>query len=156
MQPADLVAVVSLNTNASRSTRTSPPTKLLLHAVGTYNGPQGQGFAPGATSTTNTVEDSTAYTPDESEYNDINTDRELFAISTISKSLAYIDEKKSLLYFSGGISARRHRKPGLAAQCHQRRRARQLSIYSVDARGLQAISPLGDATTGKPARHQRV
>jgi len=49
-------------------------------------------------------EDTTGYTPDESEYNDINTDRELFALRAVSKSLEKITEKKSLLYFSGGIS----------------------------------------------------
>ena len=91
MQPADLVAVVSLNTSLSLDQDFTANKAALLHAVGTYNGSEGQGFAPGATSTTNTVEDSTAYTADESEYNDINTDRELFAISTISKSLAYIE-----------------------------------------------------------------
>jgi len=148
MQPADLVAVVSLNTSLSLDQDFTANKPALLHAVGAYNGSEGQGFSPGATSTTNTVEDSTAYTADESEYNDINTDRELFAISTISKSLAYIDEKKSLLYFSGGIS-----RDGIENQASLRNAINaavraNLSIYSVDTRGLQAISPLGDATTG--------
>ncbi len=148
MQPADLVAVVSLNTGLSLDQDFTADKASLLHAVGNYNGSEGQGFAPGATSTTNTVEDSTAYSADEGEYNDINTDRELFAISTISKSLAYIEEKKSLLYFSGGIS-----RDGIENQASLRNAINaavraNLSIYSVDTRGLQAISPLGDATTG--------
>jgi len=148
MQAADLVAVVSLNTNLSLDQDFTANKPALLHALSAYNGSEGQGFAPGAVSTTNTVEDSTAYTPDESEYNDINTDRELFAISAISKSLAYIGEKKSLLYFSGGIS-----RDGIENQASLRNAINaavrsNLSIYSVDVRGLQAISPLGDATTG--------
>jgi VWFA-related protein len=148
MHPADLVAVVSLNTNLSLDQDFTANKPALLHALSAYNGSDGQGFSPGATSTTNTVEDSTAYTADESEYNDINTDRELFAISTISKSLAYIGEKKSLLYFSGGIS-----RDGIENQASLRNAINaavrsNLSIYSVDTRGLQAISPLGDATTG--------
>jgi VWFA-related protein len=148
MQPADLVAVVSLNTSLSLDQDFTANKAALLHAVGTYNGSEGQGFAPGATSTTNTVEDSTAYTPDESEYNDINTDRELFAISTISKSLSYISEKKSLLYFSGGIS-----RDGIENQASLRNAINaavraNLSIYSVDTRGLQTILATGDATTG--------
>ena len=72
--------------------------------VGIYNGTEGQGFAQGANANTNQVEDTTGYTPDESEYNDLNTDRELFALRAIAKSLEKITEKKSLLYFSGGIS----------------------------------------------------
>ena len=148
MQAADLVAVLSLNTTLSLDQDFTANKPALLHAVSQYNGSEGQGFAPGATSTTNTTEDSTAYSPDESEYNDINTDRELFAISTISKSLAYIDEKKSLLYFSGGIS-----RDGIENQASLRNAINaavrsNLSIYSVDTRGLQAISPLGDASSG--------
>ncbi len=148
MQPADLVAAVSLNTSLSLDQDFTADKAALLHAVGTYNGSEGQGFAPGATSTSNAVEDSTAYTADESEYNDINTDRELFAISTISKSLAYIDEKKSLLYFSGGIS-----RDGIENQASLRNAINaavrsNLSIYSVDVRGLQTILATGDATTG--------
>jgi len=148
MHPADLVAVVSLNTNLSLDQDFTANKPALLHALSAYNGSDGQGFAPGATSTSNTAEDSTAYTADESEYNDINTDRELFAISTISKSLAYIGEKKSLLYFSGGLS-----RDGIENQASLRNAINaavrsNLSIYSVDTRGLQAISPLGDATTG--------
>ena len=148
MQPADLIAAVSLNTSLSLDQDFTADKTALLRAIGKYNGSEEQGFAPGATSTTNTVEDATAYTADESEYNDINTDRELFAISTISKSLAYINEKKSLLYFSGGIS-----RDGIENQASLRNAVNaavrsNLSIYSVDTRGLQAISPLGDATTG--------
>ena len=116
--------------------------------VGIYNGTEGQGFAEGATANSNQVEDTTGYTPDESEYNDLNTDRELFALRAISKSLEKITEKKSLLYFSGGISRDGiENQASLRAAINSAVRA-NLSIYSVDTRGLQAISPLGDASTG--------
>jgi hypothetical protein len=57
-------------------------------------------------------------------------------------------EKKSLLYFSGGIS-----RDGIENQASLRSAINaavraNLAIYSVDTRGLQAISPLGDASTG--------
>jgi len=107
-----------------------------------------QGMQAGATSTSNQVEDASGYTPDESEYNDVNTDRELYAIGAIAKSLAYINQKKSLLYFSGGLT-----RDGIENQASLRSAINSavranLSIYSVDTRGLQAISPLGDASTG--------
>jgi VWFA-related protein len=121
---------------------------VLANEVGIYNGTEGQGFAQGATANTNQVEDTTGYTPDESEYNDLNTDRELFALRAISKSLEKITEKKSLLYFSGGISRDGiENQASLRAAINSAVRA-NLSIYSVDTRGLQAISPLGDASTG--------
>jgi VWFA-related protein len=148
MQPADVVAVVSLDSSLSLDQDFTQDKKLLLNAVNSYSGNQTQGFAPGSSSTTNQVEDTTAYTADESEYNDINTDRELYAIASIAKSINYINQKKALIYFSGGIS-----RDGIENQAslHSAINAAvrsNMAIYSVDARGLQAISPLGDASTG--------
>jgi VWFA-related protein len=148
MQVADVVAVVSLDASLSLDQDFTQNKQFLLNAVNSYSGDQTQGFTPGATSTTNQVEDTTAYTADESEYNDINTDRELFAIASIAKSLNYISEKKALLYFSGGISRDGiENQASLHAAINSAVRS-NMSIYSVDARGLQAISPLGDASTG--------
>src|SRR5580693_4096424 len=148
MHPADLVAVASLDNTLSLDQDFTANKQLLLRAVNAYGGTQGSGFQSGATSTTNQVEDTTAFTPDEQEYNDVNTDRELFAFEDIAHSLAYINEKKSLLYFSGGIQRDGiENQASLHAAINASVRA-NLSIYSVDARGLEAISPLGDASTG--------
>jgi VWFA-related protein len=148
MHPADLVAVISLDNTMSLDQDFTANKQLLLKAVNSYSGTQDNGFQSGATSTTNQVEDATSFTPDEQEYNDINTDRELFAIEDIAKSLTYLNEKKSLLYFSGGIERDGiENQASLHSAINAAVRA-NVSIYSVDARGLQAISPLGDATTG--------
>ena len=148
MQPADLVALVSLDETLKVDQDFTADKAVLANEVGVYNGTQGQGFSQGATANTNQVEDTTGYTPDESEYNDLNTDRELYALRAISKALAKIGEKKSLLYFSGGISRDGiENQASLRAAINSAVRA-NLSIYSVDTRGLQAISPLGDASTG--------
>ncbi|WP_348265096.1 VWA domain-containing protein [Telmatobacter sp. DSM 110680] len=148
MQPADLVALVSLDETLKVDQDFTADKAVLANEVGVYNGTQGQGFAQGATANTNQVEDTTGYTPDESEYNDLNTDRELYALRAISKALTKIGEKKSLLYFSGGISRDGiENQASLRAAINSAVRA-NLSIYSVDTRGLQAISPLGDASTG--------
>ena len=148
MQPADLVALVSLGDALTVDQDFTADKDALVRQVGAYNGTEGQGFAEGANANSNQAEDTTAYTPDESEYNDLNTDRELFALRSIAQSLAKINEKKSLLYFSGGIS-----RDGIENQASLRSAINaavraDLSIYSVDTRGLQAIGPLGDASTG--------
>ncbi len=148
MAPADLVALVSLGDTLKVDQDFTADKDALLNEVGIYNGTESQGFAQGAGSNSNQVEDTTAYTPDESEYNDLNTDRELFALRAIAKSLERITEKKSLLYFSGGISRDGiENQASLRAAINAAVRA-NLAIYSVDTRGLQAISPLGDASTG--------
>ncbi|HWC99328.1 MAG TPA: VWA domain-containing protein, partial [Candidatus Sulfopaludibacter sp.] len=148
MKPADLIALCSLDTTLSLDQDFTANKDLLLKAINSYSGTQGAGFQSGATSNSNQVEDASAFTPDESEYNDMNTDRELYAIEDISKSLAYLNEKKALLYFSGGIQRDGiENQASLHSAVNASVRA-NVSIYSVDARGLQAISPLGDATTG--------
>jgi VWFA-related protein len=148
MQPADLVALVSLGDTLNVDQDFTADKNALINEVAVYNGTEGQGFALGATANSNQQEDTTASTPDEQEYNDINTDRELFALQAVSKSLEKITEKKSLLYFSGGIQRDGiENQASLRATINSAVRA-NLAIYSVDTRGLQAISPLGDASTG--------
>ncbi len=148
MQAADLVALVSLGDTLRVDQDFTADKNALINEVAVYNGTEGQGFAQGANANSNQVEDTTGYTPDESEYNDLNTDRELFALRAVAKSLEKITEKKSLLYFSGGIS-----RDGIENQASLRTAINaavraNLAIYSVDTRGLQAVSPLGDASTG--------
>jgi VWFA-related protein len=148
MQLADLVALISLGNTLKVDQDFTADKQALINEVAVYNGTEGQGFAEGATANTNQAEDATGYTPDESEYNDLNTDRELFALKAIAKSLEKITEKKSLLYFSGGIQRDGiENQASLRAAINAAVRA-NLAIYSVDTRGLQAVSPLGDASTG--------
>jgi VWFA-related protein len=148
MQAADLVALVSLGDTLKVDQDFTSDKTALINEVGIYNGTEGQGFALGATANTNQVEDTTGYTPDESEYNDLNTDRELFALRAVSKSLEKITEKKSLLYFSGGIQRDGiENQASLRAAVNAAVRA-NLAIYSVDTRGLQAVTSTGDASTG--------
>ncbi len=148
MQPADLVSLVSLDTSLSIDQDFTSDKTTLLAKVSRYNDTTGDAFAQGANADTNQVEDATGYTPDEEEYNDINTDRELFAIRTISRSLERINQRKSMLYFSGGLQ-----RDGIENQASLRSAINaavraNLAVYSIDTRGLQAISPLGDASTG--------
>jgi VWFA-related protein len=148
MQAADLVALVSLGDTLKVDQDFTADKAVLANEVGIYNGTEGQGFASGATANSNQAEDATGYTPDESEYNDLNTDRELFALRAIAKSLEKITVKKSLLYFSGGISRDGiENQASLRAAVNASVRA-NLSIYSVDTRGLEAVSPLGNAWVG--------
>ena len=148
LQAADLVALVSLDTSLKVDQDFTADKATLTGKVGMYNGTEGNAFAQGANANSNQVEDSSGYTPDESEYNDVNTDRELYALKAISQSLEKINQKKSLLYFSGGLTRDGiENQASLRAAINAAVRA-NLSIYSLDTRGLQAISPLGDASTG--------
>jgi VWFA-related protein len=150
MAPADLVAVSSLSTTLSLDHDFTADKAALLKAVGKYNGTnEAAGFANGATASTDvTSEDTTGFTADDTEYNNLNTDRQLYAIQSIAKSLERLDQRKSMLYFSGGLS-----RNGIENQASMRAATNEavkanMAIYTVDSRGLEALSPLGDASSG--------
>ena len=76
-----------------------------------------------------------AYTPDQTEFNVFNTDQKLIAIESLTNVLAGIPGRKALVEFTGGIT-----------QTGEENRA-DVSIYSIDARGMFATPPGGDVTT---------
>jgi VWFA-related protein len=150
MQPADLVALVSLDTSLSMDQDFTADKAALLKGVGKYNGTEGAGFANGSEggASGGTADDASSFTADDSEYNSLNTDRELYAIRSIAKSLEKVDQRKSLLYFSGGLT-----RQGIENQASMRAATNEavkanMAIYSVDSRGLEALSPVGNASTG--------
>ncbi len=150
MQPADLVALVSMATGLSMDQDFTSDKAALLKGLGKYNGTEGTGFANGNEGGTSggTADDASSFTADDSEYNALNTDRELYAIRTIAKSLERVDQRKSLLYFSGGLT-----RQGIENQASMRAATNEavkanMAIYSVDSRGLEALPPVGNASTG--------
>ena len=149
MQPADLVALVSMDTGLKVDRDFTADKAALLRGVNKYNGTEGTGLADGATGTSDgTADDASSYTADDSEYNSLNTDRELFAIRDIARALGRVDQRKSLLYFSGGLT-----RQGIENQASMRAATNEavkanMAIYSVDTRGLEAIPPVGNASTG--------
>jgi VWFA-related protein len=149
MQPADLVALVSLSTGLTMDQDFTSDKAALLKGLALYNGTDTTGLGAGTTgSSDGTSDDTTAFTADDTEYNSLNTDRELFAIRTIAKSLEKVDQKKSMLYFSGGLTRNGiENQASLRAATNEAAKA-NMAIYSVDARGLQALPPGGDASKG--------
>ncbi len=149
MEPADLVALVSMATGLSLDQDFTADKAALLGGVSKYNGTEGTGFANGLTgSSAGTADDASSYVADDTEYNSLNTDRELYAIRDIARVLGRVDQRKNLLYFSGGLT-----RNGIENQASIRAATNEavkanMAIYSVDARGLQALPPVGDASTG--------
>lgn len=149
MQPADLVALVSMSTGLSMDQDFTSDKTALLRGLAKYNGADETGFANGSTgSTDGTSDDTSAFAADDSEFNSLNTDRELLAIRAIAKSLERVDQRKSMLYFSGGLTKNGiENEASLRAATNEAAKA-NMAIYSVDSRGLQALPPVGDASSG--------
>lgn len=89
-----------------------------------------------------------AFGQDDSEFNIFNTDRQLSALQTAAKELGQTSEKKVLIYFASGLllhgvdnQAQLHATIDAAVRAG-------ISFWTIDARGLVAQAPLGDATQG--------
>ena len=149
MQPADLVAMVSMSTGLSLDQDFTSNKDALLRVLKKYNGDDATGFANGTTgSTDGTSDDTNAFAADDTEYNSLNTDRELLAIRSIAESLGRVDQRKSLLYFSGGLTRNGiENQASLRAATNEAAKA-NMAIYSVDTRGLQAMPPGGNGQSG--------
>jgi VWFA-related protein len=87
-----------------------------------------------------------AYTPDETEFNVFNTDQKLAAVEGLANVLGGIPGRKALVEFTGGITQTgEENRTQLRAATDAANRA-DVSIYSLDSRGLFATAPGGDST----------
>jgi VWFA-related protein len=146
MQPADMVAVVSLSTNMRVDLDFTDDKAKILAAVNAYSSEQGQGFENGTTGTSEgTPETSGAYTPDDTDYNTFTADRKLLALQSVMQSLGKIPQKKSIIYFSNGITQSGNDNQSTLRAATAAAVKNNVSIYTVDIRGLQAFPPGGEA-----------
>jgi VWFA-related protein len=151
MKPADVVAIFSASTGPVKIVQDFTTDKDRLEEVI-------KGFQIGAASElagvsgnggddTTGADTGTAFNADETEFNIFNTDKQLATLSTAAKMLAAFPEKKALLYFTSGISKSGFdNQASLEAAVNQAKRANVL-IYPIDARGLVATAPSGDASS---------
>jgi VWFA-related protein len=97
-----------------------------------------------------TADAGAAFGQDSSEFNLFNTDRQLSALQTAAKMLGRLSEKKVLVYFASGMTLHGvDNQAQLHATIDDAIRS-GVSFWPIDARGLVAEAPLGDATQGSP------
>jgi VWFA-related protein len=91
-----------------------------------------------------------AFGQDSGEFNLFNTDRQLAALQTAVNMLRSINAQKSIVYFVSGIRLNgTDNQAQLKATVNSAIRA-NVSVFPVDARGLVAMAPLGDANRPSP------
>jgi len=146
MQPADLMALVSLATNMRVDLDFTDDKTKLRAALTAFHSGQGQGFDNGSTgSAEGAAETSGAFSADDTDFNTFNADRKLLALQSLMQALGKLPQKKSLIYFSNGISqSGADNQSALRATTAAAVKA-NVSIYSLDIRGLQAFPPGGEA-----------
>ena len=157
MKPPDLVAVVTFGPNLSVLANFTNNRAILDKAVAQLIPGVSSGIAnplyAAAQNGEYDVQQYTgdAYTADETEFNVFNTDQKLVAIEGLANVLASIPGRKALVEFTGGITQTgEENRAELQAATDAANRA-DISIYSIDARGMYSTPPGGDVTTAAPS-----
>jgi VWFA-related protein len=163
LTPADLVAVVTYTSSlrvlqnftndrdsiakALTSIRIGEESSVLAEA-----GSQGEAGTTSASGEEVVAQDvSAAFTPDETEFNIFNTDQKLAAIESLAEMLRGVVGRKSVIHFSSGITS-----TGIENQAQLRAtidaaNQSNVSLYTMDTRGLMALPPGGDASAASPS-----
>lgn len=150
MTEADLVAVATVDTALTIVSDFSGEREQVLQALTEFTAVDAVGFESVAAETAETDEAAAAggesVAADSAEFDLFNNDARLRAIRELSEMLAPIEQKKSILYFSGGMSrSGGDNQVELRAATTAAVRA-NVALYPVDTRGLQAVVPVGDAS----------
>ena len=154
MSPADLVAVAVFGSQLRVPVHFTNNREVLMRAVKNLRPGKDASLADTAEAAAQPGEDPTsedtgaAFTADETEFNIFNTDRKLAALQSLSELLREVPGRKSVIQFSGGITQTGdENRAQLAATTDAANRA-NVSFYTVDARGLFAAPPGGEARQG--------
>jgi VWFA-related protein len=152
MTPADLVSVVVFSTRLAvlanftndRATLDKAVAQLVPGAASQISNP----LYAAAQNGEYDVQQYTgaAYTPDETEFNVFNTDQKLEAVEGLVNVLATIPGRKALVEFTGGITQTGEENRAELRSATDAANRADVSIYSIDARGMFATPPGGDVT----------
>jgi VWFA-related protein len=146
MTAADLVAVVTFSTSLAVVQDFTNDRAAIAQALRGLSATEGEGLQQSGAS--DQADTGAQFTADESEYNLFNTDLRLQAIGSLAKGMSALQQRKSVLYFSGGIGQTgADNQVQLRAAINAAVRS-NVALYPVDVRGLEAMVPGGDATQG--------
>jgi VWFA-related protein len=148
MQPQDLLAIMTFEGGAVRIRQEFTDDRARLNEVIIRIMAGNDLDGDGIPDTTDDI--GTAFGQDDAEFSILNTDRQLSALQTAVGMLRPFPEQKSLVYFASGL-----RLNGVDNQAQLRATINaairsNVSIFAVDARGLVATAPLGDAARPSP------
>jgi VWFA-related protein len=149
MNTADLVAVATVASSLDVLTDFSGQRERVDAALGRLAATEGTATTAAAASTTATDEAAAAAEDaTEAEVSDLdmfNNDVRLRALRSLAETLAPIEQKKAIVYFSAGMQrSGQDNLVELRAAVNASVRA-HVAIYPIDVRGLQAVVPGGDA-----------
>jgi len=146
MSPADLLAIASLNQTLDVNQDFTADKDALRAVLDRFSGVDATPESPIADEV-DPEADPADLPLDDSELSLFNNDRRLRALQVLAEALGPVQQKKSIVYFSSGMSrSGSDNQIELRATVNAAVRA-NAAIYAVDTRGLQAVVPGGDAST---------
>jgi VWFA-related protein len=150
LKPADLVAILTASTGPLKMVQdfTSDRDRLSEVVKGFRIGEASElaGVAGNGGDDTTGEDTGTAFNADETEFNIFNTDKQLATLESAAKMLASFPEKKALIYFSSGISKSGFDNQASLLAAVNAAKKSNVAFYPIDARGLVASAPAGDAS----------
>jgi VWFA-related protein len=163
LTPADLIAVVTYSSSLrvvqdftnDRNSLAKVMRSILVGEESSNLAAQGATGAAGGTDANGmeivTQDVSDAFTPDETEFNIFNTDQKLAAIESLATMLRKVPGRKSVIHFSSGITRTGQENQAQLRATEDAANQANVSLYTMDARGLLAMPPGGDASTASPS-----
>ena len=149
MTASDLMAIMTFSTDIKVVEDFTDDRDLLAGDIKKLIIGEGQGLDE-TVSDDSASDTGAAFQQDDTEFNIFNTDRQLAALESAVKMLGSLNEKKALVYFASGMTRNGlDNQAQLQATINAAIRS-NVSFYPIDARGLVASAPLGDATKGAP------
>jgi VWFA-related protein len=146
MTASDLVEIMTYTTGIKIVQEWTADRETLITALKKLTLGEGADLADLAATTADENDDSGGFVPDETEFNIFNTDRKLSALQDAAMKLSVFPEQKALVYFSSGIPKTGvENESQIKATVNAAVRA-NVKFYPVDARGLVATPPGGDAS----------
>jgi VWFA-related protein len=149
MTTADMVAVATISTQLDIMSDFSSDKEKVSGALAKLGYKEGTATPPPTADTVATDEAQNAddtSSQDTSDMDMFNNDVRLRALKALAESMTSIDQTKSIMYFSSGLTRTgEDNQVELRAAINAAIRA-HVKIYPVDSRGLQAVVPGGDAS----------
>ena len=151
MSPSDVVAILTFSTALKVEQDFTGDRDRLMEVIKNFRIGEGTDVgAQGETGDEDEQDTQAAFTADQSEFNIFNTDKKLSALESAAKMLGSLPERKALIYFSSGVS-----KTGTENESQLRSTINaavrsNVAFYPIDARGLVALPPGGDASSAAP------
>lgn len=146
MTASDMVSIMVLGSELKTVQEFTADRDLLTSVIHSFHIGEASDLSSFADTGADSQDQSGMFTADDTEFNIFNTDRKLAALQEAAQKLEQYPEKKALVYVSSGVPKTGvDNQSQLEATVNAAVRA-NVSFFPIDARGLVAQIPGGDAT----------